>query len=125
MNVQNLINNSQEIKNLKNALKDLQEGALAHHKELINEGGFGYNPHEATEQKLIREINEAELNLMANNFAEIREAWNKRVQALPGFKSGKVSMSAVAEIAKDMGLQGVSEMQKIKARAIELGVVAA
>lgn len=91
------------------------------YNESSNEGGQGFNPYTEKVLEAIKKKDSTRLDVLAANFAQLRQEWNDWV-TLNG-KNGNLKMSEVTAKAKSMGLRSHTEIATIKAHAEILGFI--
>lgn len=86
---------------------------LASHHNTHNEGGEGFNPHEAKMIAGAYDKAEARIQHIIANLDSYKAAWN--VAVAKHTKAGKVDMAKLADIEREAGVT-MLEMQTVKAR---------
>lgn len=101
-----------KIEALKAQLAEVQSKSRSHDKR-INEGGYGYNPHDAKADELIAEIVNAEIDAIVEDIDAIRARWNAAVAKYT--VGGKLDMRHLKAIEAEAGIT-LTQMQSAKAR---------
>lgn len=83
------------------------------HTETHNEGGYGYNPHEAAMRAEAAAAANARIESLIPRFEELRSTWNAAVAKYT--VAGKLPMSALAKIEAEVGVTR-AEMIMLKSR---------
>lgn len=78
-----------------------------------NEGGYGYNPHEAQMLADAKAAADARIDSILARYDELRAAWNAAVAKYA--KNGQLTMQALAQIEREVGVT-LSEIKIAKAR---------
>jgi hypothetical protein len=86
---------------------------LSDYRNATNEGGAGYNPHEAADMAQARAASEARLQSLMPRFVELRTTWNAAVAKYS--VNGQLSTNSLAKIERECGVTKL-EMTELRAR---------